>query len=307
MQGVIPLSWIFLALAALLCWSGSDLFSKIGSRPEDKNSHWKMSVAVGAVMGLHALYEIIVNGVQVTWGALLAYLPASLLYISSMVIGYVALRYIELSLSSPICNCSGALAAVFCFLFLSETPETPVWIGVALVAVGIVSLGIVQFREDDEARALRQEKSNIKYARSLVALLLPVLYCLIDAAGSVADMIILENLDESVGNVAYELTWLLMGFISFIYVVCVRRDKLTLRCDGPKFLGGICETAGQFAYIFAIGDADHAGASAAIISCYCALSVLWSRIFLREKLSWKHYLAIFVAFAGIVVLGIYGD
>jgi drug/metabolite transporter (DMT)-like permease len=41
-----------------------------------------------------------------------------------------------------------------------------------------------------------------------------------------------------------------------------------------------------------------------IISAYCALSLVWSRIFLKEKLSWKHYLAIAIAFVGIIVLGI---
>ena len=40
-----------------------------------------------------------------------------------------------------------------------------------------------------------------------------------------------------------------------------------------------------------------------IISAYCVLSVLWSRIFLKEKLSTLHYLAIAVTIAGIVLLG----
>ena len=53
--------WFILALIALLCWSGSDLFSKIGSKPDDKYSQWKMVVAVGLVMGLHAMFEIFVN------------------------------------------------------------------------------------------------------------------------------------------------------------------------------------------------------------------------------------------------------
>ena len=45
--------------------------------------------------------------------------------------------------------------------------------------------------------------------------------------------------------------------------------------------------------------------SAPIISSYCAVSVLWSRLFLKEKLSWKHYAAIAVTVAGIAVLGLY--
>ena len=44
--------------------------------------------------------------------------------------------------------------------------------------------------------------------------------------------------------------------------------------------------------------------SAPIISAYCVASVLWSRLFLKEKLSWKHYLMIGFVVAGIVILGI---
>ena len=105
--------WFWLSLIALLCWSGSDLFSKIGCRdPKDKLSHLKMVMAVGAVMGLHALWEIFVGGVEINLQIILTYLPVSLLYILSMAMGYVGLRYIELSISSPICNSSGALVAV---------------------------------------------------------------------------------------------------------------------------------------------------------------------------------------------------
>ena len=35
------------------------------------------------------------------------------------------------------------------------------------------------------------------------------------------------------------------------------------------------------------------------------VSVLWSRLFLKEKLSWKHYTCIAVTFAGILIMGIY--
>ena len=107
------MSWFALALVAMLCWSGSDLFSKMGSKPDDRLSHWKMVMAVGLVMGLHALYTVVVGGVRVTVGDMITYLPASFLYILAMVLGYVGLRYIELSISSPICNTSGAAAALF--------------------------------------------------------------------------------------------------------------------------------------------------------------------------------------------------
>ena len=105
--------WFVLSIVALLCWSGSDLFSKIGCRDaRDKYAHLKMVMAVGVVMGLHAAYEVFVTGVEINMAVIFTYLPVSLLYILSMTLGYVGLRYIELSISSPICNSSGALVAV---------------------------------------------------------------------------------------------------------------------------------------------------------------------------------------------------
>lgn len=296
------MGWFVLALIAMLCWSGSDLFSKKGSRPDDKFSHWKMVMAVGLVMGLHACFEIFVNGVEITLDAMIAYLPASLLYILSMVLGYVGLRYIELSISSPICNCSGAVAALFCLIFLGEQIDMPLGlIAILAMAAGVVMLSIVETREDDQIKLERQKIENVRYTKSILALLLPILYCVIDAAGTVADSIILETLDESVANVAYELTFLVMGVAAAIYTFGVKRQKPELPRETPKLIAAVCETAGQFAYVFAIGE--NAVGAAPIISCYCLVSVIWSRIFLKEKLSWKHYASIAVAAVGIVIMG----
>lgn len=105
--------WFWFAVIALLCWSGSDLFSKIGCQDaDDKYSHLKMVMAVGVVMGLHAAYEIFAGGVEISWSVIITYLPVSALYIVSMAVGYLGLRYIELSISSPICNSSGAIVAI---------------------------------------------------------------------------------------------------------------------------------------------------------------------------------------------------
>ena len=293
--------WFILALAAMLCWSGSDIFSKLGSEQNDKYSHFKMVIFVGFVMGIHAVITI-VFGTRVTVSDILQYLPVSLLYISSMILGYVGLRYIELSVSSPICNSSGAIAAIFCFLILKQELDTLSLIGVVLVCLGVISLGIVEMREDDEARALRQMSANRKYSKSFIALLLPLMYCLLDAAGTFADALVLETLDEDVANTAYELTFLLMAVISFIYVVIIKREKLTFSRDKYKGVAAVCETVGQFAYVYAI--ADYAIGAAPIISAYCVLSAVWGRIFLKEKLSKKHYAVIVVVILGIILLGV---
>lgn len=299
--------WFWLSIIALLCWSGSDLFSKIGCRDaSDKYSHLKMVMAVGVVMGLHAAFEIFVGGTEISLSILLTYLPVSLLYIGSMTLGYLGLRYIELSISSPICNSSGALVAVLTLLFVGGDDYSPLALfAVALVCVGAIGLGVVDACEDETLRAQRQEAGNYKYAKSFLALALPVAYCLPDAAGTFADNRMLETLNEDSANVAYELTFLLAGILCFMYVVLIKKDKLIPKMEAPKYTGAIFETAGQFAYIYAIADTEHLAMSAPIISAYCAASVLWSRLFLKEKLSWKHYAMILLVVIGIVIMGVF--
>ena len=297
--------WFWLSLIALLCWSSSDLFSKIGCQGEDdKLAHLKMVIAVGAVMGLHAAYEVFIGGVTVSIGVFLTYLPVSLLYISSMTVGYLGLRYIELSILSPICNSSGALVAVLCLITGGIDGIVPLQLAAtALVCAGVIGLGLVEAHEDDELRRARQDEANRRYAKSWLALALPVIYCLLDALGTFADSLVLETLNEDSANVAYELTFLLAGLVCFVYVVCVKKDKLLPRREAPKYVGALFETAGQFAYIYALSDSEHVAISVPIISSYCVGSILLSRIFLREKLSRKHYAMVLLVVVGIVILG----
>ena len=133
--------WFWFSVIALLCWSGSDLFSKIGCREaNDKTAHLKMVMAVGIVMGLHACFEIFVNGVEINMQIIMTYLPVSLLYILSMAMGYIGLRYIELSISSPdalrYIRYPSSLATGFHVSFTCELDKT---VGVTVVAYGRVA------------------------------------------------------------------------------------------------------------------------------------------------------------------------
>ena len=51
--------WFILALVAIFFWSGSDLFTKMGSDKNEKYTQWKIVVAVGLVMGIHAGVELL--------------------------------------------------------------------------------------------------------------------------------------------------------------------------------------------------------------------------------------------------------
>ena len=287
-------------------WSGSDFFSKLGSPASDKLSHWKMVIAVGVVMGLHAAYMLVFGGESVTPRDFIVYLPASFCYILSMIIGYAGLRYIELSISSPICNSSGAVTAVLCAIFLGQRLLGYQLIGVVLITAGIIALQGVDIRLDDE-----RKHADPRYTRSAKAIIYPLLYCAIDGIGTFADAWLLDgHIEEGPANIAYELTFLGMAVFAFIYVVIIKKQKLYTgmsdlrRLEAPKLMAAISETAGQFAYIYALSA--NAILSAPLISAYCVLSMVWSRIFLKEKLTKSQYAAIATAVAGIILLGI-GD
>ena len=114
----------------------------------------------------------------------------------------------------------------------------------------------------------------------------------------------LEKLNEDSANTAYELTFLAVGIVCAVYVLGIKKQKLVPRAEGPKYVGAVCETIGQFFYIYALADSEHVAFAAPIISAYCVASVLWSRIFLKEKLSVKHYLSVATVVAGVIILGI---
>ncbi len=323
--------WL-VSIIALLCWSGSDLFSKMGTKLNDKLSHYKVGIAVGLVMGIHAIYEITLGGVPFAFSDIITYLPASILYIGSMVIGYISLRYIELSISSPICNCSGAVALIMSICYFGvkwvEDDSDAIFLdgfiilAVVMIVAGVLSLGFAEAFENEETRALRQKASNRKYSKSILAILLPVLYCIIDALGTFVDTLIADNYCEKLAdanaalgeaeidllcgdilNVAYEFTWLFMAVIFAIYVFGIKREKVNAKFDGLKVVGGLCETVGQVFYMMVVVSEYKIGL--VIISAYCAVSLLWSRLFLKEKLSWKHYVGLAITFVGILILGIY--
>ncbi len=317
--------YYFLSILALLCWSGSDLFSKIGTKEQDKNSHWKVVFAVGSVMGLHFLITLVGGAIidstvgldavpKVTASLFytdfkpidfINYLPIASLYILAMVFGYIGLRYIELSISSPICNSSGALAFILCVLFKifsNDEITLKTIVGIVLVTFGIIALGFVEQREDAEVKAARRQKANRKYTKSILAFLLPISYLIIDALGTVGDEWLFANTDitDYAANSAYELTFSLLAVFAFVWLKFVKKDTV-FKGNKHLFFGGLCETVGQVFYMAVLFSDFSVGM--VIISAYCAISVLWSRIFLKEKMSWKHYTTIAMAIAGIVILG----
>ena len=289
-------------ILSFLCWGIADLFYKIGnSNDKEKYSHLKTGVIVGYVMGLHATIYMITNNLSINFIDMLKYLPVSLCYIASMVIGYKGLKYIELSIASPIQNTSGVITAILLILFFQEKYDLPAYIGILLVFIGIVIISIKEYRENRNFD-LKIYKKKI----TLLAIILPLMYCILDGLGTFLDGIYLDKMElisEDSALLSYEYTFFIYGIINYIYL-SFKKDKLIVKEDMGKLIAAILETAGQFFYVFAMSDDSVIGAT--IIGSYFILSLLLSRLFLKERLNITKYIGILVTSIGIIILLILG-
>jgi len=300
--------WFASALITILAWGTADLFYKKGNNIKDPHSAMKTTIMVGLVMGVHAIgYYGIYEGVQYDWHNMLLYLPVSGMYILSMAIGYFGLRYIEVSISSPISNSSGAVTALLGFLFLGNSLKSLQFVAITLILVGILLLSIFEKEADDLELKKEGVKIDAKYRVGAVAILFPILYMVIDGLGTFLDSYYLEYkniMPEDQANMSYELTFLIVALVLWAYLAFVKKERFALFQERDKGLAAIFETLGQFFYIGAISSKE-AVITAPLISSYAIVSVILGRIFLKERLKAKHYIVIAAIMIGIAILGFY--
>ena len=300
--------WLIYTLATTFLWGLAELFYKKGAVEREKYSHLKICVLVGAVMGLHAVYTLLTGNIGYDWRNLIAYLPVSACYILSMAFSFFGMRFIEESISDPIENTSGALCALMCVIFLGEAISAPAWIAIAVIMVGVVGIGYLENSGD----MTRRKRLGKKLA--IIAFCMPFLYAIIDAVGCVLDIYFLEletspliNITadniELVANVSYELTFALVGLVMLIFMMIKRVPFGSFKQQKDKTLAAVCETAGQLTYVYAMASGNGAIA-APIISGVCVVSLILSRIFLKEKLTKKQYLFISIILLGILMLAV---
>ena len=324
------MNWFVAALICILGWGFADLFYKKGTDETDRYSHLKIAVWVGLVMGVAAfallpfaetpfsLSALVLNAVK--------YSPASLCYIISMVVGYAGLRYLEVSIVSPVQNASGAMSAVFMMVYFlvvgrissfSDEFDVPTLIGTVFIVCGVIALAVFEQRyarlerlELEKSGAEKESPADRKYRFGALALLFPLLYCLFDTLGTSADGIIL---DEEVGLglgeidvlILYGLTFFLAGIGAWIFLWIKQKKpynpfaKHELLNKGPAAL---CEEFGQFFYVFAM--AGKPVVAAPMVASYCIVSLLLGRLILKEKLRIAQYACVAAVVVGIVLLGV---
>ena len=304
------MSWLFFSIGTALLWGIAELFYKKGARPDEKYSHLKICVWVGVVMGAHAIFTLLTQDINYNPINIICYLPVSLFYIISMAFSYFGMRFIEESISDPIENTAGVICVLLFAVFMGDTFHWLTWVSVAVIAVGVVGVSYL------ENRGETTRKKKMGKVMALVAFCMPFLYALLDAFGTFLDdaffliedvassplIDVTEDTIEAVANTSYELTFALFALGLFIFLKAKKVKFGPVSQNKDKVLAAVFETAGQFTYVYALGGVD--AVAAPILSSVCIVSLLLSRIFLKEKLSWKTYVFIAIVIIGILLLAI---
>ena len=300
--------WFIFALITTLAWGLAELFYKKGARQDEKYSHLKICVCVGAVMGIHAIFTLLTQDINYNPINLITYLPVSLLYIVSMAFSFFGMRFIEESISDPIENTSGAICSLLCVIFLGDALSIPAVLAIIIMVIGVLGVGFLENRGDTARKKVLGKKMAI------IAFCMPFVYALLDAVGSFVDVFYLDDVAatpligvnestiEAVANTSYELTFAIFALILFVFMKIKKVEFGSISKQKDKVLSAVFETAGQLTYVYAMSG--NGAVAAPIISSVCVVSLLLSRIFLKEKLTRKQYLFISIVIIGILMLAV---
>ena len=304
------MSWLFFSIATAILWGTAELFYKKGARPNEKYSHLKICIWVGIIMGAHAIFTLLTQDINYNPVNIIRYLPVSLFYIVSMAFSYFGMRFLEESISDPIENTAGVICTLLFVIFLNESISPLTWVAIAIITVGVLGVSFL------ENKGETPRKKNYGKKLAVIAFCMPFVYALLDAFGTFLDdaffliedvansplVDVTEDTIEAVANTSYELTFALFALGLFIFMKAKKVKFGPFNNHKDKVLAAVFETAGQFTYVYALGGVD--AVAAPILSSVCVVSLLLSRIFLKEKLSWKTYVFIGIVIIGILLLAI---
>ena len=304
------MSWLFFSIATAVLWGTAELFYKKGAQPEEKYSHLKICVWVGVIMGAHAIFTLLTQDINYNPANIIHYLPVSLFYIISMAFSYFGMRFLEESISDPIENTAGVICTLLFVIFLKEEISWLTWVAIVIITIGV--LGVSFLENSGET----PRKKKLGKTLAVIAFCMPFVYALLDAFGTFLDdaffliddaassplVDVTGDTIEAVANTSYELTFALFALGLFIFMKAKKVKFGPIPQHKDKILAAVFETAGQFTYVYALGGND--AVAAPILSSVCVVSLLLSRIFLKEKLNWKTYIFIAVVIVGILLLAV---
>ena len=294
--------WFTYAILTVLFWGSSEAIFKKSSEDKQDNT-LKMLLYNGVMLAIFAffywLFLFAFQEKQFDFISILKYFPVAMIYNISMWSYYKAMSIMKISIVSPIVNSSCLFTVLLCIFVLNQTIT-----GLQAFAITIIILGIILLslkKDEDSIDSKKHYKLNI----FVIGLLCALGYFALDGIAAFLDDYILDTAfadKEAELLISFSIIYFVIGLISLL-IMKIRNKKLTFEIDKYKLAGSVLETLGQYTYIYAYANGN-ASVASPLIASYSIVTLILSRLWLKEKLKKYQYACIIFILIGIVLLSL---
>ena len=321
--------WLIFAALTVIFWGTAETVFKKSTKG-DEHSVAHLLAYNGVFFGITGvIYMLIIYGFSFDFFNVLKYLPIAIIYILSMWSYYNAMKAIKISIVSPIVNTSCLITVLLSIFILGQYPDRIHIVAIGLIIFSLIMLSINKTPEDDieidfvgatcgrlqtiaknstggageQSSPLQPMWKRAKFGIYIFGLLFAFGYFILDGVASFLDEFSLKgNMAEHDLLISYALIYLVVGIGCYVYLK-IKDGNYRFELDKPKLIGSALETAGQYTFIYALG-AGFASIVSPFVASYSVVTIILSRLFLKEKLKPKQYLWIVLVLIGIVLLSI---
>lgn len=302
--------WASCLLISILLWSVTSIFYKKGAYKDDRYIHLKFSVITGLLCFIIALCYIVIREESFSiWESAIRFWPMTLfgiIYAIGNTFTFKGILYNDVSVIAPIENtANGSYVLILIIMYVLLGRVNSVWevltpykiIGILCICAGIAFLAFVQHQ---------QAKSSGNYERfkaGASALIFPLLFSMMDGLETVVSGLCLDKtfgfaMPEGDSIIIGGMEYAFFALIFWIYISI--KEKKLFNPVSKKYMlffgGALCDNIAIVSYSYAM--AIDSVATDPILAVYPVITVLLSRILLKEKLSKKQYLCLVLLLVG---------
>lgn len=279
-----PQTGIFLAILAMLFWGTADVFAK---RVIGKIGIYRTTLAnMGCGMVLLVIISLLFADIFYFPPDPLLVIIAAFLNIIGFIFYYKAFQKGKLSIASPIGNSYGLVAVLLGVFFLNEALTKIQFFFISVIIIGVILLS-----------SKLSEFKKIKYVKGTGSALLSMIIW-----GFVYFFIAI--LTRNYDFILIALWFRILGTIFISFFIFLKKEKLFFSIKKSWifiFPMALCDAFGFLSYALGVMK-SMVSIIAPIASAAPAVTLLFARVFYKEKLEFNQKIGAFMVLLGIVAL-----
>lgn len=291
--------WLTLTLISTVCYASCMLFQKLGSPVGEENTECKLVIQIGAIS---AIFAIVLTATGIKTQGLLAVaaiiddpklLLSEILYAASLVSTFIAYKRIPNSVVTPLNGVACPICfvgAIVMFLFMGQdalVDEEITPLKVFLIVIVFICVFLFGFSYlNDTGEADEEVRKALGKNSLIVGVIFALLSGVFEGASSLADIYMVTAELKAI-DYFYVESIIMVGVAIPVYVYLLFKKRYAYNpfagSERNRVIGATFDCVATMCAILAYELNPFY--TDAIISTFIVLSVLMSRIFLKEKFS----------------------